>query len=319
MPLADELAHLQLLNLPLGLLTQCSPNLPQCCPKPTQSPSPTPAATSTTALASGASAVFATSAPGAVISLTGNWNAPPPVDQLPLVTPLRPLQLERELSFHPDKDFVSQLIHNIRHGCCIGYEGPHFPHIARHLPSARAHPHIISEALAKECQAGRMAGSYSAPPLPNTRCSGLGVVPKKDGGWRTICDLSSPPGSSINDFIDPQRYSLRYCTIDSAIAILNAIGPGALIGKFDLQNSFRIMPVRKEDWHLLAIHWEGQWYLDKCLPFGLRSSPALFNQLAETLVWALRHNHGVTHIINYLASSRLGRRTQTRANVICSS
>ena len=220
---------------------------------------------------------------------------PPPVDQLPLVTPIRPLQLERELAFYPDKDFVSQLIHNIRHGCCIGYEGPHFPHIARHLPSARAHPHIISEALAKECQAERMAGPYSSPPLPNARCSGLGVVPKKDGGWRTICDLSSPPSSSINDFIDPQRYSLRYCTIDSAVAILNAIGPGALMGKLDLQNAFRIMPVRKEDWHLLAIHWEGHWYLDKCLPFGLRSSPALFNQLAEALVLALRHNHGVIH------------------------
>ena len=115
-----------------------------------------------------------------------------------------------------------------------------------------------------------------------------------------MAHLSSPPGSSINDFIDPQRYSLRYCTIDSAIAILNAIGPGALMGKLDLQNAFRIMPVRKEDWHLLAIHWEGQWYLDKCLPFGLRSSPALFNQLAKALVWALRHNHGVTHIIHYL-------------------
>jgi len=227
-------------------------------------------------------------------------SAPAPIDQQQLVTPLRPLQLERELASHPDKGFVSQLLHNIRHGCSIGYEGPHFPQVARHLPSARTHPHIITDALAKECLAGRMAGPYATPPLPNLRCSGLGVVPKKDGGWRTICDLSSPPGNSINDFIDPHRYSLRYCTIDTATAILNTLGAGALMGKLDLKNAFRIMPVRREDWHLLAIHWEGRWYLDKCLPFGLRSSPALFNQLAEALVWILRTNYGIPHIIHYL-------------------
>ena len=145
-----------------------------------------------------------------------------------------------------------------------------------------------------------MAGPYASPPVPNTRCSGLGVVPKKDGDWRTICYLSSPPGASINDFIDPQQYSLRYCTIDSAITILNSLGPGALMGKMDLKNAFRIMPVRREDWHLLAIHWDGAWYLDKCLPFGLRYSLARFNQLAEALVWIMRRNRGVPHIINYL-------------------
>jgi len=72
------------------------------------------------------------------------------------------------------------------------------------------------------------------------------------------------------------------------------------MGKLDLKNAFRIMPVCREDWHLLAIHWEGRWYLDNFLPFGLRSSPALFNQLAEALVWILRPNYGIPHIIHYL-------------------
>ena len=226
--------------------------------------------------------------------------APLSVDQQQLFTPLQPLALERELASHPDKGFVHQLLHNLTHGCCIGYDGPHLAHTARYLPSARAHPDIISAALAKECQAGRMADPYPSPPLPNTRCSGLGFVPKKDGGWRTICDLSSLPGSSNNDYIDPLRFSLRYCSIDSAIAILNTLGPGALMGKMDLKNAFRLPPVRREDWHLLAIQWQGHWYLDKCLPFGLRSSPALFNQLAEALVWILQHSYGVHHIIHYL-------------------
>ena len=145
-----------------------------------------------------------------------------------------------------------------------------------------------------------MAGPYPHPPLPNLRCSGMGVVPKKDGGWRVIYHLSAPPGNSINDFIDPASFSLHYCTIDAAIAILNTLGPGALMGKIDLKNAFRLIPVRKEDWHLLGVHWQDQWYVDKCLPFGLRSSPALFNQLASTIVWILKNNYHIMHLIHYL-------------------
>ena len=145
-----------------------------------------------------------------------------------------------------------------------------------------------------------MAGPYPQPPLPNLRCSGLGVIPKKDGGWRVIYHLSAPHGSSINNYIDPARLSLHYCTIDTAITILNDLGPGTLMGKIDLKNAFRLMPVRKETWHLLGIHWQGQWYVDKCLPFGLRSSLALFNMLADALQWIMLRNYQVTHIIHYL-------------------
>ena len=60
-------------------------------------------------------------------------------------------------------------------------------------------------------------------------------------------DLSSPAGSSINEFIDPQHYSLHYCSVDSGAAILNSLGPRALIGKLDLKSAFRLLPVRMSD------------------------------------------------------------------------
>ena len=197
-----------------------------------------------------------------------------PIDQHQLVSPLRPLELECELTHHPDKGSVWQLLHDIKHGCDIGYNGPHFAHTAHHLPSALEKPHIISDALDKECAAGCMTGPFPTPPLPNLRCSGLGVVPKKDGGRRIIYHLSVPYGRSVNDFIDPEQYSLRYCTINSAIAILNSLGPHSLMGKIDMRSAFQQLPVRREDWHLLGIHWQSHWYVDKCLPFGLQSSPA---------------------------------------------
>ena len=123
---------------------------------------------------------------------------------------------------------------------------------------------------------------------------------KKGWGWRVIYHLSAPHGSSINDHIDPSRFSLHYYTIDAAISIINGLGPGTLMGKLDLKNAFRLIPVRREDWHQLGIHWQDQWYLGKCLPFGLRSSPALFTQLAVALEWIVHNNYAVTHIIHYL-------------------
>ena len=109
-----------------------------------------------------------------------------PIELYSPSTPLRPLELEQELASHPDKGFVCQLIQNLIDRCRIGYHGPQFTHIAPHLPSAFTHSNVVDNALAKECQAGRMAGPYTRPPYPNLHCSGLVVVPKKDGGRRLI-------------------------------------------------------------------------------------------------------------------------------------
>ena len=136
--------------------------------------------------------------------------------------------------------------------------------------------------------------------MPNFRCSGMGVVPKHDGGWRIIYHLSAPPGRNINDFIDPDAYTLSYCTVDDAYAIINSLGRGALMSKIDLKNAFRLIPVRKEDWNLLGIYWQGKYYIDTCLPFGLRSSPYLFNQLADALHWILQHSYDVQYLLHYL-------------------
>lgn len=130
-------------------------------------------------------------------------------------TPLRHSQFERELAHHPDKAFTSQLLTSLQHGVDIGYKGPVGPNDARNLPSALQHPHIIDAELAKECAAGRILGPFYSRPLENLRCSGIGVVPKKNK-WRMITHLSAPAGNSINDFISKEDFSLHYTSIDNA-------------------------------------------------------------------------------------------------------
>ena len=212
-------------------------------------------------------------------------------------TPLRPFILERELDNYPDRVFVRQLIDNLRRGCTIGYTGPQFTYLAPNLHSASQQPEVIDATLRDECEAGRILGPFDQPPLPNFRTSGLGLVPKHDGGWQIIYHLSAPFAQSINDFIDPHVYSLSYCTIDDAYKILNELGPGALMSKIDLKNAFHLIPVRPEDWNLLGICWHNKFFVDTCLPFGLRSAPYLFNQLSIVIHWILQHLYSMAFII----------------------
>ena len=107
-------------------------------------------------------------------------------------SPLNASTLKDELAAHPDQNFVHELIHNIQYGCSIVYNGPQFVHCSKNLPSAYQQPLIVDNALAQECDAGHILGPFDNPPLPDFHCSGLGLVPKHDGGWRRYMSSNMP-------------------------------------------------------------------------------------------------------------------------------
>ena len=100
--------------------------------------------------------------------------------------------------------------------------------------------------------------------------------------------------------MDPESFSLTYCSVDDAYAIVNSLGTGALMSKIDLKNAFRLIPVRPNDWNLLGMQWRGKFYIDTFLPFGLRSAPFLFNQLSTAIHWILQHKYSIHHLLHYL-------------------
>ncbi len=79
----------------------------------------------------------------------------------------------------------------------------------------------------------------------------------------------------------PFRPKNPYNTIDDATSLLHQCGPGALMAKADLKSAFRLCSVHPLDWPLLGIRWRNQYFVDKGLPFGLCSSPYLFNLAAS--------------------------------------
>lgn len=176
---------------------------------------------------------------------------------------------------------VARILDAILNGASIGYTGSRSesrPHI-NNLPTANDAPAVITAAIATEVAAGRMKGPYDQPP-PFIRVSPVGLVAKKVAAgaaakYRMIHHLSWPHGhdSSINHNINDIPLSLS--TIDDAMASIKRLGRGSLLMKFDIAAAYRCIPVRSHDQPLLGIYWNGQWYMDSALPFGLKSSCTL--------------------------------------------
>ena len=78
---------------------------------------------------------------------------------------------------------------------------------------------------------GRIAGLFFTRPVSNLRCSPIGVIPKKTGGFRLITHLSFPPNLSVNDFIDEKFTTVKYSYFDNAIDLIKTLGSNVEIGK----------------------------------------------------------------------------------------
>ena len=64
--------------------------------------------------------------------------------------------------------------------------------------------------------------------------------------------------------------------------------------------AFRLIPIHPDDWHLLWIHWNNQYYVNLYLPFWLRMAPFLFNQLLDALEWVLKQKYGFKYVLHLL-------------------
>lgn len=109
----------------------------------------------------------------------------------------------------------------------------------------------------------------------NLQFSPLGLVPKKDGSQHIIMNLSSPRCFSINDFTSKEDYTLHYATFNHALAPVPLFGTSALTAELDLKHTFCLCSVSPSNWYLLPMHWQGKFFVDLRLPFGLHSSPIL--------------------------------------------
>ena len=152
------------------------------------------------------------------------------------------------------------------------------------------HPEVITEFLANEVAAGCKAGPFTQPPFLHFVGSPVGIVAKKCSfpvKYRITHNLSWPPQDYVNDHIDPYAFRCFYGFFNDAVALIIKHGVGTFLAKLDVANAFMHILIRSQYWTLLGSSWDLQhpdsstyplYYVDLFLPFGLCSSPALFNK-----------------------------------------
>ena len=220
-----------------------------------------------------------------------------------ITTPLAVSAWRNFLISHPHRDLAHFFLKGIMQGFRIGFTYGDSPPISarRNLQSASEHPEVIDKYLQKEVDEQRVIGPLPRAIVPGLHISRFGVIPKshQQNKWRLIVDLSYPKERSIYNGIPRELCSMSYITIDDAIKRILMLGPGTLLAKIDIKSAFRLVPVHPADRHLLAMEWRSGVFINTCLPFGLRSSPKLFNILADLLAWILEHQ-GVSYLLHYL-------------------
>ncbi|XP_055332307.1 uncharacterized protein LOC129584213 [Paramacrobiotus metropolitanus] len=215
-------------------------------------------------------------------------------------TPLRAEAFERLLADHPDAHLRRFISDTLRLGADIRYRGPQLSRKTPNSQSARIHQYALLQSVQKEVDLGHSVGPFPTPPFPHFVVNALGCRPKKDGGHRTIMDLSQPSGSSVNDHIDGREMPLQYCSVDDAVRLASSAGRYAIMGKMDIKSAFRLIPVRRADWNLLGYCLNGKYYFDIVLPFGCRSSPYIFEFFSAAVHWCVVKKSRLPSMLHYV-------------------
>ena len=168
----------------------------------------------------------------------------------------------RQLPNQYDTAETAILLEGFSTGFPIHYDGPQgMRHSSNHQSALQAAT-IVEQKLRHEIRLGRVAGPFQEIPFPNFQRSPLGLVPKHDPGkFRLIHDLSFPKGDSINFYTSKEFTTVQYESLDRVVELVMSCGPRCLIAKADIQEAFRLIPIRPQDYPLLGFTWQG---MTKC-------------------------------------------------------
>ena len=72
------------------------------------------------------------------------------------------------------------------------------------------------------------------------------------------------------------------------------------MSKLDIKAAFWNIPAHPSDWELLGMKWQGLYFFDMVLPFGLRSAPFLFDQFSLALEWIIQYKLHIPKVIHIL-------------------
>ena len=78
---------------------------------------------------------------------------------------------------------------------------------------------------------------------------------------------------------------------------LATLGKGALLFSADMMRAYRQVPTDPLDYPLMGIEWQGSFYVDCYIPFGIRHGAMACQRISNAIV------HFFTHLHNLIGKS----------------
>jgi hypothetical protein len=102
----------------------------------------------------------------------------------------------------------------------------------------------------------------------------------------------------VNEAVGEMECALEH--FDVAMDMLAKLPTGTMLLKVDVSSAFRLVPVREKDRGLLGMMWDGMYYVDRSLPFGLSTSPPIWERVSRCLEWLVRKyvTNQVSHYVD---------------------
>jgi hypothetical protein len=151
----------------------------------------------------------------------------------------------------------------------------------------------------KSTPAAWPAPSLTHPPLPSS------CRPSVPYQRRDLTSSAAFTTSPIRKVTQSMTTSHTIRLLRDPVCLVRRLCPNSLFAKIDVKAAFRCVPVHPTDRWLLCMKWQCAFYADLALPFGLKSSPGIWERYSSLAEWILRRN-GVLHIIHYFDDFLLG-------------
>ena len=120
--------------------------------------------------------------------------------------------------------------------------------------------------------------------------------PKQDSDkLRVILDLSFPTMGSVNAAIpsnelDTAPFKMALPSPTVLADKMRSLGRGCHLYKIDLSRAYRQLRLCPLDWPLLGISWEGGFFVDQAIPFGLRHGASACQRTTEAVSAIAAHD-----------------------------
>jgi hypothetical protein len=228
-----------------------------------------------------------------------------PITNFAIKTPFRAMTWAQRLAAtrYPNPAAAVMLVKCLRLGVDLGFYGNRDrKQIGPNLESAAEHPEAIDKNIADELANGRRKGPFTKMPFESYYSNPLGVVFKKGKSKPRVIHHLSWPRSAENTSVNASifTFDVKLDAFDKALIAIRELGKGCLMSKIDIESAYRCIPVRPQDWPLLGLQWQNQYYFDILMQFGITSATAIFEWYSSAAQYIAQHTCALKHIVHYV-------------------